>query len=160
MAANIITQKFPKSHFAIIGKDNSFDQTFRRKLKRLVKVFELEDRVLWLDWVEDTAKLFSAMDVFVSPSHSESFGLAILEAMASATPVVATETEGAKELLESENTGKLVPIENAAKLAESIEEFLNDENMQQNFGKNAQSFANTNFSLARMIDEIEAVYQK
>ena len=160
LAANVIAQKFPHSHFAIIGKDNSFDQTFRRKLKRLVKVFELGERILWLDWVEDTAKLFSALDIFVSASHSESFGLAILEAMASATPIVATETEGAKELLKSENTGKLVPIENAAKLATAIEEFLNDEKMCQTFGANAQNFAKTNFSLERMIAEIEEVYQK
>ena len=80
--------------------------------------------------------------------------------MASATPIVATETEGAKELLKVENTGKLVPIETAAKLATAIEEFLNDENMRQTFGANAQSFAKTNFSFERMIDEIETVYQK
>ena len=53
-----------------------------------------------------------------------------------------------------------MPIENAAKLATAIEEFLNDENMRQKFGANAQSFAKTNFSLTRMIDEIEKVYQK
>ena len=44
LAAQIISQKFPDSYFAVIGKDNSYDKAFRRKLKRLVKVFEVEER--------------------------------------------------------------------------------------------------------------------
>ena len=107
-AANEIVKRFPETHFTIVGTDNSFKKDFRRELKRLVKVFGLEDKFLFLDWVEDTAPLLAAMDIFVSASHSESFGLAILEAMASGKAIVATETEGAKELIESEKSGKLV----------------------------------------------------
>jgi glycosyltransferase involved in cell wall biosynthesis len=157
LAAQIVAQKFPEAHFAIIGKDNSLDQTFRRKVKRLVKVFELEDRFLWLNWVEETPVLFHATDVYVSPSHSESFGLAILEAMTSGCAVVATETAGAKELLGSE---KLVPIEKPAQLAERIGEFLADRKKREEFGKMAQERAKENFNLEKMIEKIEVVYQK
>lgn len=157
LAAQIVAKKFPQAHFALIGKDNSLDQTFRRKLKRLVKVFELENRFLWLNWVEETATLLHAADVFVSPSHSESFGLAILEAMASGCAVVATETTGAKELLENEN---LVPIENAVKLAERICEFLEDKEKRGEFGKKVQVRAKENFNLEKMIEKIEVVYQR
>ena len=81
-------------------------KNFARELKRLVKIFDLEDRFLFLDWVENTAPLLAAMDIFVSASHSESFGLAIFEAMASGKAIVATETEGAKELIENGIFGK------------------------------------------------------
>jgi len=94
------------AHFVIVGKDNSYKKDFRRELKRLIKVFGLEDKVLFLDWIEDTAPLLSALDVFCFPSHSESFGLAILEAMACGNAIVATTTEGAKELIEDEKIGK------------------------------------------------------
>ncbi len=157
LAAQIVAEKFPETHFSIIGKDNSLDQAFRRKLKRLVKIFGLEERFLWLNWVEDTATLLHACDVFVSPSHSESFGLAILEAMASGCAVVATETEGAKELLGEEN---LVPIKNPTQLAVKICEFLQDEKKRQEFGKKAQTIAKENFSLEKMIEQTEAVYQE
>ena len=160
LAANIIAQKFPKSHFAIIGKDNSFDQSFRRKLKRLVKVFGLGDRVLWLDWVEDTTKLFSALDIFVSASHSESFGLAILEAMASATPIVATETEGAKELLNNGETGLLVPINEPVKLSEAINQMLLDNNLRIQLGEKAKINAKERFGLQKMIDKTEKIYDE
>ncbi len=156
IASQVVAQKFPETHFVIIGKDNSFEQSFRRKLKRLVKVFDLEKKYLWLNWVEDTATLLHACDLFVSPSHSESFGLAILEAMASGRAVVATETAGAKELMSNEN---LVPIENPTKLAEKICEFLADEKLRGEFGKKLQTIAQEKFGLNQMIEETANVYQ-
>lgn len=155
LAAQIIVQKFPEARFAIIGKDNSFKQDFRRELKRMVKVFSLEDHFLWLDWVEDTANVMHALDVFVSASHSESFGLAILEAMASGTPVVSTATEGAKEILA---TDRLVSIETPKMLADEILLFLENEEKREEFRDRTANRAEEIFSLERMIAETEAIY--
>ncbi len=158
-AANEIAKKFPETYFVIVGTDNSLKKDFRRELKRLVKVFGLEDGFLFLDWVEDTAPLLAAMDIFVSASHSESFGLAILEAMASGKAIVATETEGAKELIFDGKSGKLVAVKEPLKLAEAIEIFLENEKMRENFGSQAQKAASKNFSLEKMIERTEKVYQ-
>ena len=160
LAAQVIAGKFPDAHFAVIGKDNSFKQDFRRELKRLVKVFGLENHFLWLDWVEDTAMILHALDVFVSASHSESFGLAILEAMASATAIVAAETEGAKELLQNDFSAKLVSVKNPVQIAEAVCELLSDENLRKNLGKNAQKIALEKFGLKQMIEETEKVYRE
>lgn len=157
LASHLVAQKFPEAFFVIIGKDNSFEQSFRRKLKRVVKVFGLEEKYLWLNWVEDMPTLLHACDLFVSPSHSESFGLAILEAMASGRAVVATETAGAKELLGEEN---LVPIKSPTKLGEKICEFLADEKLREDFGKKLQTIAKEKFDLEKMIEETESIYQQ
>jgi len=159
LAAQIIAQKFPDAHFVIVGKDNSVKKDFRRELKRLVKIFRLEERFLWLDWVEDTAPLLAALDVFVSASHTESFGLAILEAMAIGGAIAATGTEGANELLQANVSGKLIPMKDPVKLAEAIGEFLSDEKLRETSGKNAQARAKEKFGLERMIEETERVYQ-
>lgn len=159
LAANEIAKKFPDTHFVIVGKDNSYKKEFRRELKRLVRVFGLEDKFLFLDWIEDTAPLLSALDVFVSSSHSESFGLAILEAMACGKAIVATTTEGAKELIESEKSGKLVAVKEPLEVAKATEEFLSDERMRETFGKNAQAIAREKFSLEKMIEQTEKIYQ-
>jgi L-malate glycosyltransferase len=156
IASQIVAEKFPETYFLIVGKDNSFDQKFRIKLKRLAKVFGLENRFLWLNWVEDTATLLHASDVFVSASHSESFGLAILEAMASEVCVVATATEGAKELLGEEN---LIPIENPTKLAEAICEILGDKAKTIERTKAAQTIATQRFNVETMISETEKLYR-
>ncbi len=159
LAAKIIYEKFPDARFVIVGEDHSFKKEFRQELKRLVKIFRLDKNFLFLDWVEDTAPLLAAMDVFVSPSHSESFGLAILEAMASGTAIVAAETDGANELLQNNFTGKLVPIDEPLKLAEAVAELLSDQKKRENLGANAQSSATRKFSLEKMIDETEKVYR-
>ncbi len=159
LAANIIAQKYPDIRFVIVGKDNSFKQEFRRELKRLVKIFRLEERFLWLDWVEETAPLLAALDVFVSASHTESFGLAILEAMASGCAIVSTETAGAKELLDAQ-TGKHVSIREPIALAAAISDFLEDENLRVSLGENAQKRAKEKYGLEKMIDETENLYRK
>ncbi len=157
LAANEIAKKFPEAHFVVVGKDNTIDKKFRRELKRLVKVFRLDERFLWLDWVDDTAELLAALDVFVSASHSESFGLAILEAMATGTAVIATETEGAKELLPE--TEMLVSIKDPVKLAEATCLLLEDKKMRAEFIATAQNCASEKFSLRRMVDQTEMLYK-
>ena len=156
LAAQEVVKIFPDARFVVVGKDNTLDQSFRRELKRLVKVFGLENNFLWLDWVEDTAPLLSALDVFVSASHSESFGIAILEAMATGKAIVATATEGARELLH--DTDQLVPIKDALALAEKINELLADAENREKIGEVLRARAVKEFSLARMIDETEKLY--
>jgi glycosyltransferase involved in cell wall biosynthesis len=118
LAAAEVAKHIPDAYFVIAGIDNTIDKSFRRELRRLAKVLGIDDRLLWLDWLDDTGPFYSAIDVFVSPSHSESFGLAILEAMIRGTPVVATATEGARELLGDEE--ELVPVRDPVALANAI----------------------------------------
>lgn len=160
LAAQIIAQKFPEAFFVIVGKDNSGNKKFRQELKRLVKIFRLDEQFLFLNWVEETAPLFAALDIFVSASHTESFGLAILEAMISSCAIVSTETDGANELLQNNETAKLIPIKNPVELANAIEKFLIDKDKRETFGKNAQIFAQEKFSLDIMIVKTEDLYQE
>lgn len=157
LAANEAAKKFPDAWFVVVGKDNSLDKAFRREVKRLVKVFGLEERFLWLDWVEDTGPLLAAMDIFVSASHSESFGLAILEAMASGCAVIATETAGAKELLGDE--GVFVPVKDPVALAETLCALLADEERCRAIGEKYRELAAQKFALGRMLDETERLYE-
>jgi L-malate glycosyltransferase len=160
LAATEIAKRNDNAFFVIVGKDNSTNQQFRRDLKRMVKVFDLKERFLWLDWVEYMQILLVSLDIFASASHSESFGLAILEAMTNKTAIVATETEGAKEYLRNNETALLVPIKEPVKLAEAIEMLLNDEEKRKSLAENAQTFAEEKFPLNEMIDKTEKLYRE
>ncbi|MDQ3322387.1 MAG: glycosyltransferase family 4 protein [Acidobacteriota bacterium] len=160
LAAQIIARKFPDARFVVVGKDNARNQNFRQKLKRLVKIFNLESHFLWLDWVEETVELLGALDVFVSASHSESFGLAIVEAMASSCAVVATDTNGAKEIIDDNKTGKLVSIGNPVELAEAVGALLADEKLRRALGENARKAVLERFGVERMVVETERVYRE
>ena len=158
LAAQEIVKDFPDTHFVIVGKDNSADRKFRRELRRLVKVFAMEDRFLWLDWIDDTDSFFAATDIFVSPSHSESFGLAMLEAMMHGRPVVATATEGARELFGK--SALLAKIKDPVDLASKISELLAEDALRQSRGRDNRKTAGEKFSLDRMLDETEKLYKK
>jgi glycosyltransferase involved in cell wall biosynthesis len=159
LAAEIIRKTFPAVRFLSSGKDQSYGQNHRRELKRLVRILDLEENFIWLDWVEDMNSLYAALDIFVSASHTESFGLAIAEAMASGTAVISTTTEGAKQLITDNLTGKFVPIDEPVKLAEAITEVLKDKEKRELFEQKAREFALENFSLEKMISATEKLYQ-
>lgn len=158
LAANEVLKRHPEARFIIAGKDNSLDKKFRRELKRLVKVLGHDEKFVWLDWIDDLSPLLNAADIFVSPSHSESFGLAILDAMAAGTPVVATATDGAKELLKGTNA--LAPVKDPLALADKICEFLDDDERRRFLGTQLQAIALENYGLAAMVDATEAIYRK
>lgn len=156
LAANEIAKRSANARFLIVGRDNSIDNRYRRELKRLVKVFGLDDRFLWLDWVEDTGSLFPALDVFVSASHSESFGMAILEAMACGTAVVATDTDGARELID--DPALRVPVNDPVTLAERIVSLLEDADERRLLAERLAQVARARFSLERMVKATEQLY--
>ncbi len=158
LAANEIVKRIPNCHFVIAGKDNSIDQRFRRELKRLVRVLGLDDRFLWLDWLEDLNPMLAAADIFVSPSHTESFGLAILDAMAVGTPVVATETDGARELMAGTNS--LVPIKDPIALCETVCRFIENDEVRHHLGEQLYRTARERFGLRSMVDSTEDLYKE
>jgi glycosyltransferase involved in cell wall biosynthesis len=156
LAAAEIAKSVPDCRFVIVGRDNTAEKKFRRELKRLVSVLGLEDMFLWLDWLEDARPFHAAIDVFVSPSRTESFGLAMLEAMASGTPLIATETEGAIQLLGI--NGDLVPVEDPVTMARSIVDLLNDPAARDGAAKRGVERARSMFDIDRMISETEQLY--
>jgi glycosyltransferase involved in cell wall biosynthesis len=156
LAAAEIVKDIPDVRFVIVGQDNTIDKKFRQELKRLAKVMALDDRILWLDWTDDLPALFAALDLYVSPSHSESFGIATLEAMAAGLPVVATRTEGSLELLQRKDV--LVPFGDPVRLAGRIIELLEDEGSRRRLGDELKQRAHENYSLDKMVDRLESLY--
>jgi glycosyltransferase involved in cell wall biosynthesis len=158
-AAVQLLEESPTAYFIIAGIDHSRGKEHRARIQRLIKELDLAERVRLVGWLEDLAQLYCALDVFVSSSHTESFGLALAEAMATGTPAVATETEGARELIQSGGTGLLVPIGDVDKLAEAVLQLLKDREWRVRLGTEAQKDASARFSIERMIDETEEIYR-
>lgn len=158
LAANEVLKQSPRTRFIVAGKDNSIDKRFRRELRRLVKVLGHDESFIWLDWLDDISPLMAAADLFVSPSHSESFGLAILDAMAAGTPVIASSTDGAKQLITNQNA--LVPVKDPIALADRITWFIQNENERQVLGNEQKLHARKHYGLTKMIDATVALYEK
>ncbi len=159
-AATLVLRQYPHACFFIAGLDHSAGNTNRIHLEGLIEKLNLTEPVRLVGWLEDLAQLYGALDVFVSASHTESFGLAIAESMASGTAVVATNTDGAREIIQPGETGLLVPISDVGKLAEAILELLDDSDKRLRLGQAAQQSVAARFSIERMIDETEEIYRE
>lgn len=158
-AAAEVRKQFSNSHFIIAGTDSSNDNRNRTALEQMIKKLNLSDHVRLVGWVEDLPQLYCAFDVFVSASHTESFGLAIAEAMASGTPVVATETEGAREILQAGKAGLLVPVGDVAALSSAITGLLAGNTTRVELVANAKQAVAAQFSAERMVEETEEIYR-
>lgn len=79
-----------------------------RELRERARASDIDDRILWLGWRRDLADLYPAMDVVALTSHDEGTPVALLEAMAAGTPVVARDVGGVGEVLEGGRLGVLL----------------------------------------------------
>src|SRR6266550_7714987 len=158
-AAAQISKHRSGCNFIIAGIDHSADGRNEAQVARLIEELNLRSQVRRVKWLDDLAQLYCALDVFVSASHTESFGLAIVEAMASRTAVVATKTEGAREIVRTGETGLLTPIGNPDELAAAIQLLLNDKAARLRIAEAAQRDVTERFSVDRMVEETEEIYR-
>jgi glycosyltransferase involved in cell wall biosynthesis len=159
-AAAAVCSSLHDVEFIIAGEDKSRSGDNRRHLERLIAELGLNQRISLVGWVDDVAKLLATFDLFVSPSRSEPFGLSIVEAMAAGVPVIATRSEGAGEIVDDEQTGRLVPIGDADALANAIVQMLSDPKQGERLSENARRVARERFSLERMVAATEQVYRE
>ncbi|MGB7923921.1 MAG: glycosyltransferase family 4 protein [Pyrinomonadaceae bacterium] len=159
-AAAIIARRFADVGFVIAGCDTSRTGEHRAQLTRLIDDLDLGGRTHLTGWLDDVAPLLASLDIFVSASHTESFGLTIAEAMASGVAVVATATGGAREIIEDGVTGRLVPVGDAEALGAALVELLEDAPGRRRMGARAREVARERFSLARMVDATERIYHE
>jgi glycosyltransferase involved in cell wall biosynthesis len=107
----------------------------------------------------DVERHLAAADIFALPSHAEGFSNALLEAMASSLPCVATAVGGNAEALALE-AGVVVPPGDVEGLAVALAGLLEDEGRRTALGARARARAVAAFGLERMIDETAAWYEE
>lgn len=100
------------------------------------------------------------IDVFVNPSHAESFGVSVLEAMSCATPVIVTEVGGLAEIVENNKTGMYVRSNDVNDLANKMEYLLMNESVRNSLGANARLLVMEKYSWKRSVEIMEEVYSK
>ena len=159
-AAAIIARENAGAHFVIAGADSMRTSEHRAVLEQLIAKLDLTKRVHFTGWVDEVAPVMAALDVYVSASHTESFGLAIVEAMASGLAVVATATEGAREIIENGRTGLLVAVGDREALAASVLHLLEDTHRRALLGSSARDAARERYGLDHMIDLTERLYSE
>ncbi|HEX8198804.1 MAG TPA: glycosyltransferase family 4 protein [Pyrinomonadaceae bacterium] len=158
-AAKIASEKLQNVQFVIVGEDKSKVGENRRNIEYLIAKSNLGEKIKLIGWVDDIRPILNDFDLFVSAARSEPFGLVLLEAMASGVPIVATQTEGAQEIIENNKSGILTPLEDAGLLAEKILDLLNSPEKRKNLSVNGRKRVGDCFSLEKMVLETENFYR-
>jgi glycosyltransferase involved in cell wall biosynthesis len=109
----------------------------RPSLERKAAELKLSDQVRFVGYMANPYAWLSTADSYVSASRWETFGIAIAEAMACGLPVVATATDGARDLIRSMQTGILVPIDQPDRLVDAIRTLLDDGTLCRELGSAA-----------------------
>lgn len=136
------------------------DGELRKPLQQLAEAEGVADRIWFAGPREDVADVLRGLDAFVLPSLMEGISNTLLEAMASALPVIATRVGGNGELLDSPSCGTLIPSADPAALATAMLRYMGDPRLAAGHGAAARSASEARFSLDRMVADYAALYER
>jgi glycosyltransferase involved in cell wall biosynthesis len=152
-AAQTVLKRVPDAEFVVAG-----DGPRRAELEALAAAMDISGRVRFLGHCENVAALLAEADAFVLPSRSEAFPNSVLEAMASALPVVASRVGGIRELIEHQRTGVLVPPDEPMPLAFALLNLMQWDEHAARLGEAARRAVETTYSFERMVSSFERLY--
>jgi glycosyltransferase involved in cell wall biosynthesis len=151
----IITEEISNSHLLIVG-----DGQLQRDLKKQTRLLDIEKSVTFVGSVNDTFKkvlYYKASDIFVLPSFSECFAIVLLEASACGLPLVVSNLDSFKPIVEEGYNGLFTETGDKKDLAQKIVYLFENEDVMKNFGENSKIKVK-NFTLSHIAKETENVY--
>jgi glycosyltransferase involved in cell wall biosynthesis len=149
----LVRERVPDSVLAIVG-----DGADRDKLAASAEEAGVASFVRFLGDRGDVAALLRGFDVFAMSSVSEGYSIALLEACASALPIVATDVGGNAEIVRDGRNGRIVPPRDASALAQAIVEMLADPRRAAAMGLAGREWALDEASLRSMTSRYLALY--
>ena len=148
-----VRERFPEVQTAIVG-----EVELDEDLQRMVDSGGLTPHLRLLGRRSDMPEVYGAFDLFVLSSHDEGMSNAILEAMATERPVVATDVGGTNEVVRHGQTGLLVPPRDPEPLAAAIAELLATPERWPAMGAQGRAVVEQSFSARAMVRQMEALY--
>lgn len=145
----------PTLRLVMVG-DGPLDATLRAQAVTL----KVADQVDFLGPRSDVADLLPAFDIFALPSQTEGLSIALLEACATGLGVVATRVGGNPEIITHDQTGLLVPVNDAQALGDALERLLNDPGLRVRLGTRAAEWVDTHASIDALCRTYDTFYRR
>tara|TARA_A100001388_G_scaffold270483_1_gene248022 strand:- start:422 stop:1576 length:1155 start_codon:yes stop_codon:yes gene_type:complete len=144
------------SKLFLIGKDNGT----LSELKDLVLTLDLDSKIKFLGFRDDIPEILLAMDGYICASHTEGFSNAILEAMASGLPIVATKVGGNSEIIKNKKNGLLVKSKDINAITRAMIKIMEDSHLSQKLSKDALKTVNQKYNTKKMVKSYIDVYKE
>jgi glycosyltransferase involved in cell wall biosynthesis len=141
----LVVAEFPHVKLGICG-----DGILRPQLEAQILELGLSQNVKLLGKSDHVARFLSIADIFVLPSRWEGLPIALLEAMSTGLPVIATRVEGVDEVVLDGEHGILVAVEDVSALAQAILQLLRAPEVRKKMGAASQGRVRELYSIDRM----------
>ncbi len=150
-----VRKKIPHSRLVIIG-----DGPLSGELKKKADNLGLSSSISFTGYRNDVFELLRGFDIFVLPSLAEGLSIALLEAMASRLPVIASNVGGIPEVFGTAHCGKLVPPRDVSALESAmLDIYFLDEDQKKMLGENARKRVEEEFKVDAMSKKLSEVYE-
>ena len=151
-----VFRAYPNANLLVVG-----DGPDRDKLEKQAQNMGIAKQVRWLGRKRagEVFRLYAIMDVLAIPSLFEGFGLSAAEAMAAGIPVVASNIDGLREVIEEGVSGYLVPLGDSHGLTSAILKLLENPRQATAMGARGRDRVRARFSLARFADATITAYR-
>jgi glycosyltransferase involved in cell wall biosynthesis len=143
------------SHLVLVGEG-----PLRESIIRFAQEHDLQKQIHLLGFRDDIHEIMKNLALLVLPSLWEGFGIVLLEAMASAKPVVTTHISSMPEIVKDGITGRVVPAKSSEALYEAFNEILGNELLARTWGENGRQRLLEHFTLDYMVDQYIALFHK
>jgi glycosyltransferase involved in cell wall biosynthesis len=147
--------RVPALHMLLVG-----DGPLRASLEALARELGVADRIRFAGHSDQVPVALRALDIFVLASKFEPYGVALLEAKAAGTAIVATDVNEVSEILSEGSTGRLVPPENPAAMADAFVALAQDGPARRELGERAAREAALRHSLRAAIEMYQQLYDE
>jgi len=134
-------------------------ESMQKNVLDYAKEFNIEkEKIIMPGYVENIWEYYKAMDIFLLPSRSEGFSLALLEAGAAGLPVIASDIPGNDELIKDGENGLLFEVNKPEELSGAIIKLSDIENLKEKFAKNLHKEVLSNYLISNYADKMEEFF--
>lgn len=160
-AATIVCKRHPDAFFFIAGDVYQGEDEIKKDLITYIDNHKMQKHVKLVGLISDMNEFYDSLDIFVLPSiQPEPFGLVVIEAMGHELPVIATNHGGPTEIIKDKKEGFLVEYKDAREMASRINQLIEEPRLREQMAKNALASRKNNFSVKKMVENIENVFEE
>jgi len=156
-AVKELNEDYKNLQYLIVGEPSRGEADYAEKIKQLANDYGLEN-MIFTGFRGDTPDVLSALDIFAFPSHSEAFGIALVEAMAMKKPSVCSRAEGVLDIAIDDDTAYLFENKNATDLKKKLKRLIDSKETRIRFGENARKRVVEYFDIEKITDRVLKIY--
>lgn len=159
-AAATLARTRPQVRFLVVGEASEGEEGYAEQIRQRCTSLALDRCVTFAGFRRDVPEIMASFDILAFPSHAESFGVVLIEAMAMELPVVSTNCDGVLDIVVDGHTGLFVPPRDAPALAAALGRLVDSPHLRRRLGRAGRKRVMELFDRVRQMDKLEQIYRE